>query len=367
MVFFQMTRYKNMCAIITGNSFDVLSSEKEFDVSGNISFQCPEGHVSVMSGASFINKSSPKKMSTLLSLCGKCNTHLNCLDKAHDIAEGLGFKIIKLYDDNLTVEYTCRCGSVNKSDVKNLSRKGRQPQCPKCQNDANKLSYSDIRDIFKKHDCKVLLEIDQYQNNKQLLPFRCSCGNTSEIRIQDIRRGRLCMACKGTRTKQTSIEKYGTDNPSKSDIIKDRIVQSNRDRHGVDYIMQSPEMFRKAQQSSFQRREYISPYNQVFNIMGYEDVFLDSFFKEHGNETEIYGGEDDRIPIIAYKFEGVSRKYYPDFFIPSLNQLVEIKSIYLYDKDHEQISAKGEAVKAMGYKYKLIVFKNRREIAFVQE
>lgn len=356
-----MSRYKNICGIILEADYSILTSEKEFTKSQSICFRCIHNHICVMSASSFINKTSPKKMYKDLSLCGKCNIHLNVLQKANQNATKLGFKIIKLYEDNLNLEYICACGKVNKSDVKNISRSTRGPHCPKCQNDSKKNSYQDIKNIFQNHDCELLIEPNEYINNKQRLKFRCKCGSFGEIIINDLKRGRLCLNCRDDRRTKTCIKKYGVPSPSQNKIIKQKIVDTNNSKYGVNYIMQSAEMFRKAQQKSFHRKKYISPFGKEFNIMGYENIFLDSFFKKYGNSLEIYGGEDVRIPTIDYMFNGKNRKYYPDFYIPSLNEIIEIKSIYLYEKDKEKILVKGYAVESLDYKFKLIVYKNRND------
>ena len=360
-----MTRFTNFCKKIREHDYKVVSTSQSFARDKLIEFECIEGHSSCMNENSFINKTATKSLQKLLSLCGKCNTHLHVLQKIQKRAEELEFKILRLYEDNLTVEYICKCGSINKSNVKALHQSRRTKSCPKCQNDPFKVLYTDLQKTFTDKGCELLTQPQEYKNNKQLLSYKCICGEIGTIVYNDLKRGRLCINCKLTRAKDTSFDKYGFDNPSKSDEIKQKIVNTNMERHGVAYAMQSPELFRKAQQSSFQRRKYVSPYGKEFMVMGYEDVFLEEFFKEYQNTVEIYGGEDIDIPVIDYEFNGKNHKYYPDFYIPELNELIEIKSIYLYEKDTDEILAKAEA-SAKTYKYRLVVYKNRRELAFVK-
>lgn len=49
--------------------------------------------------------------------------------------------------------------------------------------------------------------------------------------------------------KETSLRRYGTDNPAKSDIIKERNKKKNLERYGTEYFFQSDEFKRKAKET----------------------------------------------------------------------------------------------------------------------
>ena len=51
-----------------------------------------------------------------------------------------------------------------------------------------------------------------------------------------------CRICCQFKTEQTCIKKYGVNNPSKSEEIKNRIVKTNKERFNVDYTFQSEEV-----------------------------------------------------------------------------------------------------------------------------
>jgi len=61
---------------------------------------------------------------------------------------------------------------------------------------------------------------------------------------------------------------------------------------------------------------------------------------------------------IKYTFNGKNKVYHPDFYIPSLNLIVEIKNSYLAEKDKEQIELKKQASINSGFKYIMIINKN---------
>jgi len=59
-----------------------------------------------------------------------------------------------------------------------------------------------------------------------------------------------------------------------------------------------------------------------------------------------------------YLYKGEKKIYHPDFYIPSLNLIVEIKSSYYFKRDKYIINKKKEACLNAGYKWKIIINKN---------
>lgn len=57
--------------------------------------------------------------------------------------------------------------------------------------------------------------------------------------------------------------------------------------------------------------------------------------------------------------EGVDRIYFPDFFIPSLNTILEIKSEWTVQLKTCRLEEKTQAVLAKGYKYEVWVYDNQ--------
>ena len=55
------------------------------------------------------------------------------------------------------------------------------------------------------------------------------------------------------KAKETCIERYGVDNASKSDIIKQKIIESNREIYGVDYSCQNEEIKEKIKNTNLER------------------------------------------------------------------------------------------------------------------
>lgn len=102
-----------------------------------------------------------------------------------------------------------------------------------------------------------------------------------------------------------------------------------------------------------------------FRVQGYEERALRWIISNRDVlATEILSGYDgrDTPPIIEYLWRGKMRKYFPDFYIPKLNLVVEVKSSYtLLGEPSYLISnkRKAKACKRAGYRYALMVMDAR--------
>jgi hypothetical protein len=153
------------------------------------------------------------------------------------------------------------------------------------------------------------------------------------------------------KNKETCLNRYGVENVFQSEKIKEKCKQKHLKNLGVENPMQNYEIFEKSQKHSYYVKQYK---NTNINYRGlYELDFLE---KNHDKYTDIQNG-----PTIRYKFDNKNLIYYPDFYIPSLNLIIEIKNSYLAKKDKEQIKAKENAVISLGFKYIMIIDKDYTE------
>jgi len=94
-------------------------------------------------------------------------------------------------------------------------------------------------------------------------------------------------------------------------------------------------------------KKYTFPSGKEILLQGYELVSIDklltgntdnrSRIKRPLTEDEIIAGDRELIPCIRYISEdGRNRRYFPDFFIPHENLIIEIKSIYFYNIAHNK-------------------------------
>lgn len=78
----------------------------------------------------------------------------------------------------------------------------------------------------------------------------CKCGKKFNTTLPDIERGRLCIGCKLDRSKETNLEKYGVDNPFKSEEIKHKIKESCMEKYGVDHHLKNKEILEKVKKTN---------------------------------------------------------------------------------------------------------------------
>jgi len=145
--------------------------------------------------------------------------------------------------------------------------------------------------------------------------------------------------------KETCLEKYGYDTVLR-DSVKMRAAIMKK--YGVENVMHYPEIFQKQQMSAFKAKTYKN--TTIYYRGSYELDFLEKYYNKY---SDIKNG-----PSIKYKYKLKNRIYHTDFYIPSKNLIVEIKSSYYYNKYKEMCITKETAVIKSGYKYLLILDKN---------
>jgi len=153
---------------------------------------------------------------------------------------------------------------------------------------------------------------------------------------------------------ETNISKYGKIAYSQTDTAKERIKKTNIERYGVEYPSQNPEIHTKSMKNSHRYKEYIWQTGEVSLVQGYETIVLAELENQGYRFQDVLTSASD-MPEIYYEFEGCSKRYIPDFFIPEKNLVIEVKSEYTLKKEWDKNQAKFEATKQLGYNFSLEV------------
>ena len=178
------------------------------------------------------------------------------------------------------------------------------------------------------------------------------------------------------------MEKYGSEHYVTSDHCKEQMMEKYgseffitskkyrevmMEKYGAESAMQCPELFRRAQQSSsFFRKAYVTPDGKTYMVLGYEGCAMDDILKEEGIKT-MYAGEDPEIPVFQYVGEDdKTHFYYPDIYIPEENRVVEVKSVYTYNRDPEKTLCKALKV-SENYLFELRLYNDKKEIVEILE
>jgi len=121
--------------------------------------------------------------------------------------------------------------------------------------------------------------------------------------------------------------------------------------------MQNSEYSEKVSKTAYCVKSYIMPSGKILSIQGFENFCLDDLLnKENIDENDIVN-ERTKVPEIWYESEaGELKRHYVDFYIPSQNRCIEIKSTWTLDKNKERVLIKQQAAKALGIKYEIRIY-----------
>jgi hypothetical protein len=150
------------------------------------------------------------------------------------------------------------------------------------------------------------------------------------------------------------LERYGVTNPNKCSKIKEKTVNTKLEKYGVRHHFHNSTIFKKLMDSMYQQKEYKWETGEISILQGHEPIVL-SELEENGYTFDIVKTDPKDMPEIFYEFEGKKKRYYPDFYIPSENLIIEVKSEYTLNKDFEMNQAKFKAVEDLGFNFKLEV------------
>lgn len=150
--------------------------------------------------------------------------------------------------------------------------------------------------------------------------------------------------------KQTFINNYGVDNNMKSEKGKTEYKKSMMKKYNVEWPLQNKNILDKNQKSAKTLKRYKD--TSLWYQGLYEKEFLDLYLIKYP--------DIQRGPSIKYTYKNKDKVYHSDFYIPSLNLVVEIKSSWILKIDKES-EEKKNAVINNGFKYIMILDKNYNE------
>ena len=349
-------QYRNIIKFVEPHGFTVRTNEEEYkeldQKNRTILFECPFKHEMRLGHAVYINKKS-KFLREKLSMKDFCSVCVSIQNKKEaedgfieEIENQTGHLILELDNQTREVIYQCgMCGEKNHSYIQNM--KNNTGVCHHCQNEQFKVTHDDLKQRVEEKGLVLSTKEGEYDNNKNVF-VTCKCGTTYKTRITDIRRGRMCVTCKPTRSKTTCMLRYGEDNVSKVPYIYDKIMAS-----------------------SFCRKEFMFPITRrEVIIMGYEPQAImyllaqkeDPLLGRTIEEDEIRVGKE--VPRIRYHTDdGKEHIYFPDLFIKDTKIIIEIKSDYTFHYHPRLNYLKGRKVVEEGYTFRLMIFNKRMEVA----
>ena len=243
--------------------------------------------------------------------------------------------------------FKCECG--NDKCSKTFNAFCITPHCDECtaklkkiQYKNHSISYAEMKRFLEERGYIIITTEDEYVNGSTGALAFCPRKHKCHVHRNQLNSGSSCCSkCGNEERVKTMLAKYGVTNS-----------------------MHNPESLLKMLRNSACYKIYIFPSGQETMIQGYEHFCLNDLLKIGIKEEEIVtqlDREDSTIkmPVIPYKQKGRNRKYYPDFYIPHLNVIIEVKSIYTFERDPDKNLLKKEACIQQGYKFEFYFYNHK--------
>jgi len=197
---------------------------------------------------------------------------------------------------------------------------------------------------------------DIYKKQQQTIREKYGVDNVSQSAEIKEKKTNTCREHYGTdnplqaevnkeKSKKTCMDNFGTRCHLQNDEMKEKIKNTCIEKYGVENPMQDQGIFDKCSRSAFKWKDYIMPSGKVVKIQGYEGIYLDEYFYNKGSEEDIivHPTQDIIGKIWYYTKDGKKHKYFPDFYIPKENKIVEVKSTWTMKRDLEKNLLKEKA------------------------
>lgn len=152
---------------------------------------------------------------------------------------------------------------------------------------------------------------------------------------------------------KTNLKKYGIENPFEDTT---RLKNIMIEKYGVANIAQVAEFQDKRDCAvKSKMKKYFWKSGEETHLQGYEPIVLKELEEAGYTYSEVLTKKSD-MPEIWYIGEDDNKhRYYPDFYIPSENKVIEVKSEYTMLVDFHKNLLKAQSTKELGFDYKLEV------------
>jgi len=158
------------------------------------------------------------------------------------------------------------------------------------------------------------------------------------------------------KTMDTNLKIYGCKSPTGNLIVQQKIQQTNLKRYGVLHHSQNAEVADTMLKNAYNKKSYTLPSGKIIYYQGYENYALDELLHiEKIDENSIITNRKD-VPEIWYNDKNNKRRrHYVDFYIPSQNRCIEVKSTWTNQAKNSVIE-KQKAAQKLGYIYDVWIY-----------
>lgn len=173
--------------------------------------------------------------------CATSRQRRRCIEDVSKEFKERGFVLLATtYTNNsIPLEYLCKCGREGKISYSNFIR-----NIDGCRTCTRRWIYSEVEDFCDERGC-TLVNVDgsetEFVLNSSKICFVCFCGNKHTTTWRRFKNGTRCPECTKESIRATCSMMYGVDNPFKSEVIKEKIKKTMKERYGEEYAMQIKE------------------------------------------------------------------------------------------------------------------------------
>jgi hypothetical protein len=221
------------------------------------------------------------------------------------------------------------------------------------------LQNKEVREKGKETNLKLYGVENPFQNEiiKQQIKFTClnKYGVEHHLKLDEFKE----------KQKETCLERYKVENPLQNKEIKEKQEKTCLEKYGVKNVSHNSDIVDKISKNAYKRKEIVKSNGEIIYLQGYEPQAYKILIEIY-KEDEIITSNKLKPEILWKDSEDKKHRYFPDFYIPKDNLIIEIKSIYTYtlDSKQEKIEKTTKAVKELGYKYEIWILNQKGEILY---
>ena len=190
---------------------------------------------------------------------------------------------IYLYRNNLKEPYRCIiCGTFTKYDG---PTKGYRLYCSSkcCNNDPNKIQKTKNNN-FVKYGVENISQLEKIKEKKKQTSLR-NYGVEHPSQLEEIKE----------KVKKTNLEKYGVKHPSQLEEIKEKVKKNNLKKYGVEHPSQLEEIKEKKKQTSLRNYGVEHPSQSEEVKQNTIKTFNKNYIKSHTDIIEIIEDDGEKL------------------------------------------------------------------------
>jgi len=170
------------------------------------------------------------------------------------------------------------------------------------------------------------------------------------------------------KVKETINIKWGGDHPTKHEKTKNKKYETNLKKYGFSCALQNSQIQEKQLKSCFKSKKYKMTSGKIVYVQGYEPWALDILLAKYQENDIIVDKTGIEKYIGKTKYINENNKtciYFPDIYIKSINEIIEVKSEYTYLINENENILKKNAILNKGIKFSFWIFDINKNLRII--